>query len=71
MAQIDNWTDETVERAMHLVRLGEAVVREMRRTYVPTGRGIRAVTVDRWLVDAVEFLEHHTIEEEEEEHATA
>jgi hypothetical protein len=71
MAQIDNWTDETVDRAMHLVRLGEAVVREMRRTYIQDGRGIRAVTIDRWLVDAVEFLEQNTIQEEEEEHEQA
>jgi hypothetical protein len=71
MAHIDTWTDDTVERAIHLIRLGEAVVRELRRTYVPTGRGIRAVTVDRWLADAVEFLEQNPIQEEEEEHATA
>lgn len=70
MAHIDTWTDDTVERAMHLIRLGEAVVREMRRTYIQTGRGIRATTIDRWMADAVEFLEQNPIQEEEE-HATA
>lgn len=69
MATIDTWTDSTAERALHLIRVAEAVVREMRRTYQPTGQGIRAVTVDRWLSDAVVFLEKNPVVEEE--HATA
>lgn len=69
MSVIDTWTDETAERAVHLLRVGEAVVREMRRYYTPTGCGIRPVTVDRWLLDAAEFVREHRIEEDD--HATA
>ena len=57
MATIDSWTDETAERAVHLIRVAEAVVRELRKTYAPVGQGIRPVTVDRWLADAVTYLE--------------
>ena len=70
MSVIDTWTDETAERAVHLIRVAEAVVREIRKTYAPQGsrsNGIRPTTIDRWLTDAVAYLE----EAEERRAATA
>jgi len=69
MAPVDSWTDDTAERAIHLLRVAVAVVREMRRYYTPSGDCIRPVTVDRWLIDADEFVEENRIEEDA--HATA
>lgn len=70
MAAIDNWTDETAERALHLLRVAEAIVYEASRRPVHI-RGIRPVTVDRWLTDASAFLHKHGRFEDVEVEATA
>jgi hypothetical protein len=61
MAQIDTWTDETVERALRLLRIGNAIVWELMRT-AKMDRGIRPSTVDRWILDSSSFLMQHTPE---------
>lgn len=62
MSLIDTWTDDTVERALRLLRIGEAIVWELRRT-AAKDRGIRASTVDRWLLDASAFIHDNPIED--------
>lgn len=53
MSALDTWTDETVERALRLLRVGESIVAWYR--HPSSGQGIRPVTVDRWLTDVAEF----------------
>lgn len=60
MAVIDSWTDFTVERALHLLRIAETIVLHYRRPVEYPG--VRPVTIDRFLVDVAEFNQKHMME---------
>lgn len=57
MSVLDRWTDATVDQALHLLRMAEAIVTHYRRP--SECQGIRPVTVDRFLVDVAEFNQTH------------
>lgn len=61
MSMIDTWTEDEVEQALRLLRIGNAIVWELMRT-AKLDRGIRPSTVDRWILDSSSFLMQHTPE---------
>jgi len=71
MAQIDTWTDETVERACRLLRLAEGIVAYYRNPGDQRRRSIknsiRPVTIDRFLVDVADFNDEQWKEAEDAE----
>lgn len=71
MAMIDSWTDDTTDRALLMLRLGEAIVRQYRKPVTAQGAlGIRPSTIDRWLMDVAEFVRIHLQERQDAEAET-
>lgn len=63
MSRLDTWTDNTAERALHLLRVADGIITALQH-HAEKCDGIRATTIDRWMIDATEFVETHAVADE-------
>jgi hypothetical protein len=63
MSMLDTWTDDTAERALHLLRVADGIISGLQH-HAAKCDGIRPTTIDRWLIDAAEFVELHAVADE-------
>jgi hypothetical protein len=63
MSMLDTWTNDTAERALHLLRVADGIISGL-QDHAEKCDGIRQTTITRWLLDSAEFVETHAATDE-------